>query len=79
MTKKPKKLAVYFCRATAKPTARIGTATAMSGNYQTATTTPPIRPTTSATAATSQNSLIYMILRNNFSSNAVPAATDRPA
>ena len=46
---------------------------------ETATTTPPIRAITIATATVSQHNLIDAVLRNNFSSNAVPAATDSRA
>jgi molybdopterin-binding protein len=38
---------------------------------------PPIRPTTTIIAAASQSNLICIILRINFSSKEVPAATDR--
>jgi hypothetical protein len=48
------------------------------GYITTAATTPPIRPTTSVTAPASQNNLIYMILRNNFSSKVVPAQQAGP-
>jgi hypothetical protein len=57
----------------------MGTATAMSGKRITIATMPPIRPTTTIIAAASQSNLIYIILRNNFSSKVVPAATKQPS